>query len=154
MNLNKAVMMLGVLTLLFSACDKEEQEPFDQPFVHIMHQNVSQVTVSAKANVLGEYYVYLSSKPRSESLKVQYDLTVGEGLTEGVDYELLSSATELTFLPGIYRMPIRIRWMANALDPEAENSLVISLVANDGGLIMGLPGPDALQTELTITKVP
>ena len=55
-------------------------------------------------------------------------------------------------LPGIYDMPIRIRWMPNHLDENKDNTITIRLTGNNQGLTMGLPGPDGLQRELVIEK--
>ena len=98
------------------------------------------------------YSVYLSSKPLTENLEVNYQVIVGDGLKSGVDFELVTKGSTLTFLPGIYDMPIRIRWMPNHLDENKDNTITIRLTGNNQGLTMGLPGPDGLQRELVIEK--
>ena len=96
--------------------------------------------------------MYLSSKPLTENLEVNYQVIVGDGLKSGVDFELVTKGSTLTFLPGIYDMPIRIRWMPNHLDENKDNTITIRLTGNNQGLTMGLPGPDGLQRVLVIEK--
>ncbi|NGF57566.1 hypothetical protein G5B00_13690 [Parapedobacter sp. SGR-10] len=142
------------IMLLLTACGKEEQQPFDHPFLHIMNNNTSSETVNYMANSVRTYNVYLSSKPLTENLEVTFQVTPGNGLKEGVDYEMVTPGNTLVFLPGIYDMPIRVRWMASpALDPNNDNTLTIELVSNSQGITLGLPGPDQLQKKFVITKV-
>jgi len=141
-----------LLILLFSACNKNEIEVYDNPFVHIMYEGASSVKVSSKANVLKEYNIYLSSKPLSQNLVVNYEVVVGDGLKEGIDFEMITQGNSLTFLPGIYEMPVRIKWLPNELDPLKDNSMVIRITDNNLGFTIGLPGPANNQSELKITK--
>ena len=76
-------------------------------------KGVSKVIVKSDVNNINTYSVYLSSKPLTENLEVNYQVIVGDGLKSGVDFELVTKGSTLTFLPGIYDMPIRIRWMPN-----------------------------------------
>ena len=142
-----------VLISLFSSCGKDEFEPYDHPYIHIMKDELSSTTISAKANTIGEYKIYLSSKPLTQNLKVVYSVTAGIGLQEGVDYELVNSSNELTFLPEIYDMPVRIRWKSHVVDTEADNSLIIRIESNNMDFTMGLPGDAQTQREFIITKV-
>ncbi len=142
------------IILLLTACGKEEYQPFDHPFLHIMNNNASSETVNYMANSVRTYNIYLSSKPLTENLEVTFEVISGNGLKEGVDYEMVTPGNTLVFLPGIYDMPIRVRWMANpALDLNKDNTLTIELVNNSQGITLGLPGPDQLQKRFIITKV-
>jgi len=118
-----------------------------------MQGNQSAVTVSDKANVVGTYYIYLSTPKFDEDVQVEYEMVIGSGLKSGVDYELLNPGNSVTFLPGIYEMPIRIRWIANPIDPSKNNSIKINLISNNKGYTIGLPGPDQLQKSFIITKI-
>uniref|UniRef100_UPI003217C81A hypothetical protein n=1 Tax=uncultured Draconibacterium sp. TaxID=1573823 RepID=UPI003217C81A len=144
-------LVLLFVPLVFS-CGMDEFKPYDHSFFHIMKDGISSTTVSSKARVVGEYKIYLSSKPLSESVTVEYSIIAGDGLTEGVDYELITSGTSLNFLPGIYDMPIRIKWLPHTLDSQKNNTLTIRIESNSLDLTMGLPGKDQLQREFTITK--
>lgn len=148
----KKIVLLSLVASLFFACGKDEFEPYDQAYIHIMKNEVSKVSVSARARVVSEYPVYLSSGPLRETLMVDFSITPGDGLKAGTDYEIVTSGNTLSFLPGIYDMPIRIRWLPHSLDPSKNNTLVIRIESNSMDLTMGLPGKDQYQRELTITK--
>ena len=86
------------------------------------------------------------------ALVVNYEIVVGDGLQEGVDYELVTTGNQLTFEPGIYDMPIRIKWLAHPVDETKDNTLTIRLTGNSQSLHLGVPGPDGLQKQLVIEK--
>lgn len=140
---------------MLGSCSKDEQDAYELRFVHIMDNEASIVNVSAKANAVGSYNIYLSAPQVLEPITVSYKLTIGDGLTEGLDYELVNAGTEVTFLPGIYDMPVRIKWLANTVDPASDNTIKIELLrVSNANYTVGLPGPDMLQRSLTITKIP
>lgn len=148
------IACLAIIATLFASCGKDEHSPFDHPFLHIMSNNASSETVNYLANATRTYNIYLSSKPLTSNLEVQFEIIPGDGLIAGIDYEVLTPGNTILFLPGIYDMPIRIRWIANPnLDPAKDNTLTINLVSNSQNITMGLPGPDQLQKKFTITKV-
>ena len=103
--------------------------------------------------MVGTYNVYLSSPASTETVTVTYEIEVGDGLQDGRDYKILTEGNTLTFLPGIYDMPIRVQWYPNPVDPEKDNSITIRLISNDKGYDIGLPGPDKNQSVFTITKI-
>ena len=144
------LLLIPVFCLL--SCRLDEHDPYNTPFIHIMINEASSIPIRSNVNNVETYYVYLSSAPLSSNLEVTYEIRVGEGLVAGRDYELVTTGNKLIFMPGIYDMPIRIRWMPNTVDPNKENTLKIVLLSNNLGITMGLPGPDQLQKELTITK--
>lgn len=152
MRLKKYIICaLGAL-LLFNSCGLDENPAYDLKFIHIMVDESSSVRVSQKANMIATYSVYLSAPASNETVTVTYEIIVGDGLKEGVDYQLMNENNTLTFLPGIYDMPIRIQWIANPVDPSKDNTIKIRLISNDKGYTIGLPGPAKNQSELTITK--
>lgn len=142
-----------VLTMLLSAaCNKEEVSPFDQPFIHIHHNNADRIQVQANRLEEVNYRVFLSSVLQYEPTTVSFEITHGDGLAAGRDFEVMTAGRTLLFAPGIFEMPIRIKWLRNPVDPAKDNSLRIQLTDNDRGFTLGLPGPDKLQSSLTITK--
>lgn len=149
----KQVFTLLAALLLFAACEKDESIVFDQPFVRIATSTGGSTTVvlSDVKNV-NTYTVYLSSRPQTQNLEVNYEIVVGDGLTAGVDYEVVTPGNTLTFLPGIYSMPIRIRWMEHVVDPTKDNTLTIRLTGNSRGYTLGYPGPDHNQRQVVIEK--
>ena len=66
----------------------------------------SATTIAWNVNAVSTYSIYLSSAPLKESVTVVYDIIAGDGLTEGVDYEIVNKSNSVVFLPGIYDMPI------------------------------------------------
>jgi hypothetical protein len=153
MRATKIIAAVLLLAAFCTSCGMNENPPYDLKFFHIMVNEASSVNVSAKANMIGTYNVYMSTPATNETVTVTYEVIAGDGLKEGVDYKLLNKENSLTFLPGIYDMPIRIQWMSHAVDPTKDNTLKIKLVSNDKGYAIGLPGPAQLQSVLTITKI-
>jgi hypothetical protein len=155
MKVARSLLYLMIPVLIFSSCSKNENDTYDLKYVHIMDNESAVVNISDKANSIGTYNIYLSAPQVMEPIKVTYKITAGNGLTAGVDYELINNGTEVTFLPGIYDMPVRIRWMDHPVDPAKNNSIVIELLSvSNPAYHLGLPGKDELQRSLTITKIP
>lgn len=150
--MRKIIFLLTIL-LTLAACGKDESVTFTEPFIRVSTETGASSTV-VRSNVknINTYYIYLSSQPLSANLEVNYEVIVGDGLQAGVDFELVNPSNQITFLPGIYAMPIRIRWMEHTVDPTKDNTLTIRLVSNSMNLTMGYPGPDAVQRQLVITK--
>src|SRR5690625_6572790 len=119
-----------VLMILTVSCELDENPPYDLKFIHIMHNNSSEVSVNAMANTVATYNVYLSSGRFTETVTVTYDIIAGDGLEEGDDYEVLNKNRKLEFRPGIYDMPNQIQWHINPVDPEKHNKLKIQLKDN------------------------
>ena len=108
--------------------------------------------VLSNVNNIDTYVVSVSSKMLTTALVVNYEIVVGDGLQQGVDYELVTTGNQLTFEPGIYDMPIRIKWLAHPVDETKDNTLTIRLTGNSQNLHLGVPGPDGLQKQLVIEK--
>lgn len=153
MNLKRNILYLSSLILLLTSCGLDELPEYDLKFVHIMMNESSETTVSSKANAIGTYNVYLSAPASEETVTVTYEIIAGDGLKEGVDYRVVTEGNTLTFLPGIYDMPIRIQWLPNAIEPDKDNTIKIKLISNDKGYNIGLPGPDQNQSLFTIRKI-
>lgn len=148
------IASLVVISLCLSGCDDGQPEVFDQPFVYIANQaGASNVTVVSDMNAVNTYTVYLSSKALDSNLTVYYEVIVGAGLQPGIDFQLVTQGNSLTFLPGIYDMPIRVKWLPHKVDPDKDNTLVIRLLSTDPAVNIGYPGPAHNQSELVITKI-
>lgn len=144
-------MLLALVALC--GCQNEEFEGFDMPFVKVTTTTgASQTVVLSNVNNINTYVVSVSSKMLTTALVVNYEIVVGDGLQEGVDYELVTTGNQLTFEPGIYDMPIRIKWLAHPVDETKDNTLTIRLTGNSQNLQLGVPGPDGLQKQLVIEK--
>lgn len=142
-----------VATAVLTACGDDGPEVFDQPFVRISTESgASSTVVMSDVKAVNTYTVYLSSRAQTDNLEVNYEITVGDGLQSGVDYQIVTTENPLVFLPGIYTMPIRIRWLEHRVDPTKDNTVTIRLTGNSKGFTIGYPGPDHLQSQLVIEK--
>ena len=152
MKMKKVLYILFLISALYS-CDQEESVYFDEPFVRICTSTgEARTVVLSNVRNTNTYSVYLSSRPITDSLEVSYEVIVGDGLTEDVDYKVVTTANPLVFLPGINDMPIRIRWLKNPVDPTKDNTVTIRLTGNSKGYNLGFPGPDHVQSEVVIEK--
>ncbi len=142
-----------LLIVCLTGCEEDRQTVVNTPFVYFMlDDGTSQTIVKSDVNAINTYYVYLSAQAQTKPLEVTYDVIVGNGLTEGMDYEILTPSNKLTFLPGVYDMPIRIKWLPNPVSAEKDNTLTIRLTESNRNYTLGVPGPDNKNRELIITK--
>ena len=153
---NSKLLILGLTALLAASCAKEAA-PFDNPFVYINDINGgSSATIEKESNnLITELTVNLSSKKFDKDVTVSYTVTVGNGLTEGVDFKIQpSTKSPLTFSPGTYSMPVRIIWYASpSLDATKDNTVKFALEGcSDGRVGLGLPGKDKLHSKYIFTK--
>ena len=151
---NKITIILAAATaLLFSSCEKDK--PYDHPFVYIIQADdaayAATSTVSSQATVVRTYNICLSSKELSENLIVDYSFNVGDGLKAGIDFERVTTGNQIVFVPGVYSMPIRIRWLPNEIDPL--KAITIRIENTSLGFTVGFPGPDQLSRQHTIRKI-
>ncbi|MBR1401694.1 MAG: hypothetical protein IJ604_13370 [Prevotella sp.] len=150
--MKKLLYILFLMGVLYS-CDQEESVFFDEPFVRISTSTgEARTVVLSNVRNTNAYSVYVSSRPITDSLEVSYEIIVGDGLQEDVDYKIVTTANPLVFLPGINDMPIRIRWLQHAVNPEKDNTVTIRLTGNSKGFNLGFPGPDHVQSQVVIEK--
>lgn len=149
-----------------SSCNKDEDILFDTPFISLEALNsASAGPVNSDQEFIAEYMLYLNSAAINTNVEVKYEIVVGNGLVAGRDFELITKSNTLIFLPGIYDMPIRIKWLrtcvrdentgaiiSDSLDESKDTSLTIKLISNTENLPLGYPGPDQLKKEIKITK--
>ena len=141
-------------TLLLAGCAKNELPLFDEPFVYLETSTGSDnAVVGADMKAVVTYYIGISCAAFTEPIDVSFQVTCGDGLQAGVDYEVLTAGPSVSFLPGIWRMPVRIRWMEHPIDETKDNTVVIALTgAQPGTFTLGYPGPAAKGSKLVITK--
>ena len=114
--------------------------------------------ISAQGNnILSDLRVYLSCKRFTEPILVHYDVIVGDGLKEGVDFVIQpTTKSPLTFKPGTYDLPVRIQWKKSEnFDATKDNTVTIALKeveSNIGEFYLGLLGPDHLRSSYVFTK--
>ena len=141
-------------TVLLTGCAKNELPLFDEPFVYVETStgaNVAVVGADMKATVT--YYIGISCPAFTEPIGVNFSVTCGNGLAEGVDYTVVTPGNTVTFLPGIWRMPVRIQWKAHAIDESKDNTVTIAITGTSpDSFTIGFPGPAAKGSKLVITK--
>lgn len=148
----KYSLVLATLLAVWS-CSVNKMEPYDQPFVVFTYTNSSSTSIDELAQTDAQYYIHLSSRRLDTPVSVTVSAIPGNGLQEGGDYEFISQGGTVTFYPGIYDMPFRIRWLANEIDETKDNTLTLRLESSDlEELSLGMPGPDEVNRTLRITK--
>jgi len=153
----KAACLLGcsmvAFLFLLTSCADQEGEWYNEPFVRISTDTgQSRTVVLTNVRNTNTYSVYLSSTPIIDSLEVSYEVIAGDGLEENVDYKVVTAQNPLIFLPGIYDMPIRVRWLKHPVDPAKDNTLTIRLTGNSKMYNLGFPGPGHVQSQVVIEK--
>ena len=149
----KRTIWLLLSLVMLSGCNRQEFEGFDTPFVRIVTETgTSSVVVLSNVNNINTFLVTLSAPLLTEPLTVNYEVIVGDGLQEGVDYERITQGNSLVFAPGVFDMPIRIKWLSHAIDPTKDNTIRIRLKDADRNISIGQPGTNGVQSELLIEK--
>jgi hypothetical protein len=138
--------------LLLNSCSKNEYKPFNYPYFHIHVGNQDSITVRYDRKDEVEYKIYLSAELQYAPIQLQYEIVAGDGLQEGRDYAVKTTAKTLTFAPGLFEKTVRIAWLEHTLDPQKNNTIIIRLLGNSKNFQLGLPGPDKKQQQLVITK--
>lgn len=153
----KIAMIVLAATVLWGCY--QEPQPLDKPFVYIQDEaGGGSATISAQGNnILSELNVSLSCKKFTEPIVVHYDVIVGDGLKEGVDFTIQSTTkSPLTFKPGTYKLPVRVQWKRNDnFDATKDNTLTLelkSVESNIGEFYIGYLGPDRLFSKYVFTK--
>jgi hypothetical protein len=127
---------------------------FEEPFIYIESEDGTRETRMAD-NVSDEktYYIIMSSSEMDRAVEVSWEIVAGDGLVEGVDYDISpSSKNPVVINPGQYVTNMRIVWKRHAVDPAKDNSLKIVLTQNSENFTMGFPGPAQYNKQPTITK--
>lgn len=146
-------MLVMALMLTLSSCDKDETIYMTEPYIWLKSESgLSNIVVKSDVKNINTYSIILSAGQQKENLTVNYEITVGDGLQQGVDFEIVTEGNSITFLPGIFDMPIRIKWLPHKVDPSKDNSLTIKLTGNSKNYCIGMPGPDHMNSSIKIVK--
>jgi len=149
------ILVLAALLMAASCSDRPDDLYFKDFFVCVQDENgVSSSRVLASSNnLVMTYYFQLVSEKRDTPLKVDFDIIVGDGLTEGVDYVLQRDIRSIEFEPGVYKKPFRINYLSHAVDPSKDNTITIKITGvSDSGVRIGYPGPNAKFSNHVIEK--
>lgn len=141
--------MLMVIAVSMVSCNKITL--FDEAFVAFDTAKSSVVSINATGEFTGSYTLHYTGPKPSAPIVVNFVVTCGNGLAEGVDYKVATAGGKITFMPGIYEQVIKIDWLPHEIDESKDNTVTISLVSADG-VTLGYPGPDKLMKDLVIRK--
>lgn len=140
-----------LMSIAVSAASCNKITLFDAAFVAFDTAKSSVVSINATGEFTGSYTLHYTGPKPSAPIVVNFVVTCGNGLAEGVDYKVATAGGKITFMPGIYEQVIKIDWIPHEIDESKDNTVTISLVSADG-LTLGYPGPDKLMKDLVIRK--
>lgn len=149
--LNKITELAMLMLIAVSAASCNKITLFDEAFVAFDTAKSSVVSINAAGEFTGSYTLHYTGPKPSASIVVNFVVTCGNGLAEGVDYKVATAGGKITFMPGIYEQVIKIDWLPHEIDESKDNTVTISLVSADG-VTLGYPGPDKLMKDLVIRK--
>lgn len=154
--LNLYPLLIAALTLS-AGCGKLEYKVYDNPYIFIAEAGdatyMETSRVSARRNDLVKIYnVYFSTKAVDCPVTVNYEIIVGSGLKEGLDFTLDTPGGSLVFAPGTYVMPIQITYLKNSITSGNDNTITIKLTGADRNVTLGIPGEGNHNVSHTITK--
>ena len=140
-----------LMSIAVSAASCNKITLFDEAFVAFDTAKSSVVSINATGEFTGSYTLHYTGPKPSAPIVVNFVVTCGNGLAEGVDYKVATAGGKITFMPGIYEQVIKIDWLPHEIDESKDNTVTISLVSADG-VTLGYPGPDKLMKALVIRK--
>ena len=149
--LNKITELAMLMSIAVSAASCNKITLFDEAFVAFDTAKSSVVSINATGEFTGSYTLHYTGPKPSAPIVVNFVVTCGNGLAEGVDYKLATAGGKITFMPGIYEQVIKIDWLPHEIDESKDNTVTISLVSAEG-VTLGYPGPDKLMKDLVIRK--
>ncbi len=149
--LNKITELATLMLIAVSAVSCNRITLFDEAFVAFDTAKSSVVSINATGEFTGSYTLHYTGPKPSAPIVVNFVVTCGNGLAEGVDYKVATAGGKITFMPGIYEQVIKIDWLPHEIDESKDNTVTISLVSADG-VTLGYPGPDKLMKDLVIRK--
>lgn len=149
--LNKITELAMLMSIAVSAASCNKITLFDEAFVAFDTAKSSVVSINATGEFTGSYTLHYTGPKPSAPIVVNFVVTCGNGLAEGVDYKVVTAGGKITFMQGIYEQVIKIDWLPHEIDESKDNTVTISLVSADG-VTLGYPGPDKLMKDLVIRK--
>ena len=127
-----------------TSCQDQLNIMFKDFFLFFADENGSQTSrvLSTANNMVVTYYFNLVSEELTEPLTVYFDVEIGDGLQENVDFEFPTANRSVTFQPGIYQRPFRINYLKHVVDESKDNTIKIVIKeTSDPNITIGYPGP-------------
>lgn len=148
----KNILLLALLPLAAASCHINDFKEFTDYYIAFDPGNSSSTVINEAGSVVGQYMIHFCTVKRDDTVGVEVEVTPGDGLTEGVDYKVVSSPS-VKFVPGVYDKAFIIEWLPHALDSSKDNSLTLTLHScTDSGIILGVPGPSHKDISIKISK--
>lgn len=138
------VALLCALTALTACSDRPDDLLFKDFFVYVVDEtgSASSRVLSTANNLVVTYYFNLVSETPKEPLTVNFDVVIGNGLSEGTDFTFQTESRSVTFEPGVYKKPFRILYKSHAVDPAKDNTIQLVITStSDPDITIGYPGP-------------
>ena len=144
---NKIIKLLALVTCVagLTACNDRPDRVFKDFFVSVADENGSQTSrvLSTANNMVVTYYFNLVSEELTEPLTLYFDVVIGDGLQENVDFEFQTANRSVTFNPGIYQRPFRINYLKHVVDESKDTTIKIVIKeTSDPNITIGYPGPN------------
>ena len=147
----KKLLSIFPILLCMCACS-QKYIVYDNPYAYIKWaadaaaaESSSIISLSATER---SYSIILSSKRPTEPITVYYEIEVGDGLEEGVDFEILSPERSVVFTPvedgpatiEDFTRNVNIKFLRHKVDKTKDNTITIRLTGSDSPVHIGLPG--------------
>ncbi len=146
------VLSLLLLTVALNGCHINDFKEFTDYYIAFAPGSASYTEVKEAASLVAQYPIHFCTVKRDETVSVTVEAIPGDGLKEGVDYKVISSATQ-SFPPGVYDKSFVIEWLPGSIDASKDNSLTLLLSGcSDPDIILGVPGPSGKYKSMKITK--
>ncbi len=149
---NLKIFALSLLSLTMASCHLNDFKEFSDYYIAFDPGSSSSTVINEAGSVVGQYMIHFCTVKRDDTVSVEVEVEAGDGLTEGVDYKVVSQPS-VKFVPGVYDKAFIIEWLPHGLDPSKDNSLTLRLsTCSDDGIILGMPGPSKRNISIKITK--
>ena len=151
----KKILIICCLALAAISCAKQEYVVYDNPYAFVVADGYGMqesTEILAKASATRNYIFCLSSRERQTPLSLYYEIEFGDGLSEGVDFQVETLKGSVVFEPKSYRDTIQIKFMRHSLSKDKDNTLTIRLTGASEDVNLGVPGASARNASHTIMK--
>ncbi len=150
--INPKTLALTLLALALTSCHINDFKEFSDWHIAFDPGNSSSTVINEAGSVVGQYAIHFCTVKRDDTVSVEVEVEAGDGLTEGVDYKVVSHAS-VKFPPGVYDRVFIIEWLPHVLDSSKDNTLTLRLHdCSDAGIILGVPGPSKRNVSIKISK--
>ena len=141
--LNKITELAMLMSIVVSAASCNKITLFDEAFVAFDTAKSSVVSINATGEFTGSYTLHYTGPKPSAPIVVNFVVTCGNGLAEGVDYKVVTAGGKITFMPGIYEQVIKTT-LGKAVELYGDGNL-------KGEMVLILKGKEETSSDEEIT---